>query len=591
MKKITVILFLLSICYMQGQYIIKDGADLLKLKKVPQEKAYIDHNGPILLAGEYLYYSVHFFNAQTNKLTNVSKIGYVALVNESKQFIFEQKIKLTKGHGAGDFFVTTKIPSGKYKLLGYTQWMKNSGLSQVYKDDIIIINPYMADQSALQPGSNRALANQDNTTNSNNIDSSTIALTTSKLTYQTREKVALSVKNYKGPLGYGSYSIKVKKIEDLGAEPALLATTYAKNYFNAHKQIPQAVGDSIFLPEQRGELFYGKVKDSKTNTPAANIPVVISIPGKEFLLKFSQTDDQGNFYSYFIKDHKHPMAVVQIENQAKSYSIEKSTTRNLDLTGLTFSDFVLTNEMAQSIKDRSITNQIENQFFTAKPDSILENDPIDPFDGGLPEVVLLDEYTRFPTFEETLKEVVEYSGYRKDKKGNDYIKVAQDFKNYNEQFNDFPAIVLVDGVFIPHHEQIKSLDARTIEKISLIRDQFRLGQKDYQGIVSIETFKGDFLEGYSSTNSTVVPFKRPIPKKNYYIQKYGTDNITYERIPDYRNLLFWKPQLKINESNYDFEFYTSDLEGDYEVILNGFTSFGKPLTVTKKITVVAQQLD
>ncbi|SNR26412.1 hypothetical protein SAMN04488009_0498 [Maribacter sedimenticola] len=590
--KTIAILFLLSVFYAQAQYVIKDGADLLKLKKVPQEKAYIDHNGPILLSGEYLYYSVHFFNAQTNKLTDVSKIGYVALVNESKQFIFEHKIKLAKGHGAGDFFVTTEIPSGKYKLLGYTQWMKNAGLSQVFKDDIIVINPYLADQTALLPMSNTHLENYvDEKETKKSIDSATIALSTNKSTYQTREKVGLTIKNYKGPLGYGTYSIKVKKIDELNSTPALEATTYATNYFNANKQITQAVGDSIFLPEQRGELFFGKVVDKETKVPVPNIPVVISIPGKEFLLKFSQTDDKGNFYSYFIKDHKHAMAIVQIENQDKSYTVEKSSTRKLDLTGLSFSDFVLTEKMAQSIKDRSIANQIENQFFTAKPDSILASDPIDPFDGGIPEVVLLEEYTRFPTFEETLKEVVEYSGYRKNDQVKDYIKVSQDFKDYNEQYNDFPAIVLVDGVFIPQHSEIRNMDARTIEKISLIRDQFRLGQKDYQGIVSIETFKGDYVEGYSAPNSTVVPFERPVSKKNYFVQKYLTEDTSYERIPDYRNLLFWQPQLKINESTYEFEFYTSDLDGDFEITLNGFTSYGKPLTVSKKITVVAQQLD
>lgn len=577
---------------MHAQYVIKDGTDLLNLKKVPQEKAYIDHNGPIILSGEYLYYSIHFFNAQTNKLTDVSKIGYIALVNEAKQFIFEDKIKLEKGQGAGDFFISTQIPSGKYKLLGYTQWMKNSGLSQVFKDDIVIINPYLADQSALLPSIKEQPIKSSITKEKNTVlDSATIAIITEKTTFQTREKVQLSIKNYKGPLGFGSYTIKVKKVEDIPIASAMNATNYAHTYFNADKQIKQKIGDSIFLPEQRGELFYGNIKNSITNEPVAALPVVISIPGKEFLLKFSASDEHGNFYSYFRKNRKNRMAVVQIEDQNNNYIIEKGNPQKINLRGLKFSDFILTKEFAASIKDRSIANQIENQFFNAKPDSIIKGNPIDPFDGGIPEVVVLDDYTRFSTFEETLKEVIEFSGYRKGEKENDYVKVAQDFKAYNEQFNDYPAIVLIDGVFITNHEKIRNLDARTIEKISLIRDLFRLGQKDYQGIVSVETFKGDFLDGYNAVNSLVVPFEQPVPKKNYYVQKYSKEDSTFNRIPDYRNLLFWRPQLLIEDSSYDFEFYTSDLEGEYEIILNGFTSYGKPLTVIEKIKVSAAQID
>ena len=40
-----------------------------------------------------------------------------------------------------------------------------------------------------------------------------------------------------------------------------------------------------------------------------------------------------------------------------------------------------------------------------------------------------------------------------------------------------------------------------------------------------------------------------------------------------------------------FEFFTSDVEGTYEVILNGFTSYGKPLHVVKEIEVVAKNIN
>lgn len=568
-----------------AQYVIKDRSDLLNLKKVPQEKSYVDHNGPLVFSGEYLVYSLHCFNAQTNNPTNVSKIGYVALVNESKEFIFEHKVKLEKGHGYGDFFVSTEIPSGRYKLLGYTQWMKNSGLSQVFKDDIVIINPYLADQSTLLDISREDVL--PNTVKSTIIsDSSTLTIRTNKSTYLPREIVNLNIKNFKGALGHGSYTIKVKRKEEIAIASAINSITYGNAYFNADKEIKQTIGDSIFLPEQRGELIYGTVKNTETELPTENLPVVISIPGKESLLKFSETDQNGNFYSCIRKDRKNPFAVIQVENQDGTYIIEKGVPKNIDLSDLKFSDFNLSRDQEEYIKNRSVLNQIENQFFGSKPDSILESNPIDIFNGGIPEVIILDDYTRFPTLEESLVEVVKFAGFRKGNTNDAYIRIGQDFKSYDEEYNDFPAIVLIDGVYIPNHEQIRTYDARKIEKISLTRDQFRLGSKEYQGIISIETFKGDFLDSYTSKNSLVVPFKQPISKKNYFVQTYQLGDTTFDRVPDYRRLLYWNPQFNIANSTYDFEFYTSDLEGTYEIILNGFTTYGKPLSIIKEIEVL-----
>lgn len=572
-----------------AQYVVKDGTELLNLQKLPQEKAYVDHTGPLIFSGEYLYYALTCFSAQTNKLTDISKIGYVVLVNEAKEKVFEHKLKLEKGMAQGDFFVATDIPSGKYKLLAYTQWMKNGGLAQVFQDDILIVNPYLADQSSLLPmaptdAEDLPVAMNEASTSAV-MDSATVSVNLDKNTYAPREKVTLSIKNYKGPLGVGTYSIKVRKKNEIPSMPAVSAIAYATSHLNVDKQLKQAVGDSLYLPEQRGELFFGSVVDSLTKAPIKDVPVILSIPGEEFILKFSQTDQDGNFYTYLRKDYKNALAVIQVEDKNQAYEITKGVVSDLDLSGLTFSDFRLSKEHANYIRERSILNQIENQFFAKKPDSVLQGTPIDPFDGGLPEVFYLDEYTRFPTFAETLVEVVKFAGYRVGGAAPDYVKISQDFKTFNEEYNDFPAIVLIDGVFIPNHEEIKTFDARSIERIRIIRDQFVLGGKQYQGMMSVETFDGDYVETFNATNALVVEFDAPLAKKNYYKQDYSSADNPFSRIPDYRRLLFWEPHLQVAGSSYNFEFFTSDIEGEYEVMLNGFTSYGKPITLSKTIYV------
>jgi hypothetical protein len=566
--------------------VVKSPTELESLKKLPQEKVYIDHTGPILFAGEYLYYALYCFNAQTNKRTNISRLAYVALVNDEKELVFEHKLKMDGGLGQGDFFISTDVPSGNYKLLGYTQWMKNNGIAQVFKDDIVIINPYLADQSKLwaKADDNVAIDKDSKSEESRVIDSSTVSFSIDKTRYAKREKVKLSLKNYKGYLGNGAYTLKVRSKEQLGRDSFMDATSYADAYFNVEKQIKQRVGDSLFLPEQRGELFFGTVT-AADGSPVVDKPVVISIPGKEFLLKFSRTDDDGNFYSYLRKDYKVATAVVQVEDESARYNINKGAAGNLDISTIGFSNYTLSEKDKETILARSVQNQIENHFFQVKPDSVLQGDPIDPFDGGTPETVFLDDYTRFPTFEETMVEIIPNAGYRNGGKANDFVKVAQDYETYDEEFNDFSSIIVIDGVFIPNHEKIRTYDARNIEKISLIRDKFRLGGVDYQGIVSVETFDGNYLETHGYENSSVIDFNKPEPVKNYYNQRYDEGDDRYSRIPDYRSLLFWKPHIVIDKNTYEFEFFTSDITGEYEIMLNGFTSYGKPITLTKTFTV------
>ncbi|WP_228235305.1 hypothetical protein [Allomuricauda sp. M10] len=588
MKK-QLILFLALIgatMAVRSQYVIKDVGELIDLKKLAQEKVYVHHTGPLVFAGEYLHYAFYCFNAQTSRPTNISVVGYVALVSEEGKYILEQKIRLDKGLSQGDFFIKTDVPSGNYKLLGYTQWMKNNGVQQVFKGDIVVINPYQVDQSKLLEGNSQGeetgISNKEMEKPS---DSSIVQLHFDKKNYGTREKIHLAVKNYKGQLGNGNYTVRVQKKATIPTASAMNAMEYGTAYFNVDKQIDKEVGDSLFLPEQRGELFYGKAMERVSGKPVEDVSLAMSIPGDEFILKSTVTDNSGSFYTYVREEYKEPRVIVQFMEDSPGLELELDTVPKLNVSGVTFDHFRLKPEYVSAIKERSIYNQIENHFFSVKPDSVLLGDPIDPFGGAIPEVISLDDYTRFPTLQETLVEILGYVGYRNNGKGADYIHINQDVKGYQKEYDQYPAIVLIDGVFIPNHERIKTFDARLIKSISLIRDKFRLSGKDYQGMMEVTTFDGNFYETYAPEFGINVPVGKPLPKKNYYRQNYDGVDAGYQKIPDYRSLLFWEPHVELEGDTLEFGFYTSDLTGDFDVILDGFTTYGKPITVYKSISV------
>ncbi|MBT8315742.1 MAG: hypothetical protein KJP26_14900, partial [Maribacter sp.] len=123
---------------LSAQYVVKSPEELMELKKLPLEKVYVHYNTGVLFPGEYLYYSLYTFNAATNKLSTISRMAYIELVGDDLSTVFKQKVQLKNGRGQGDLFIPVTIPSGNYKLIGYTHWMNNEGVDQLFKGDVIV---------------------------------------------------------------------------------------------------------------------------------------------------------------------------------------------------------------------------------------------------------------------------------------------------------------------------------------------------------------------------------------------------------------------------------------------------------------------
>ena len=550
---IALFLFLMQFGGIRAQYVIEDSVELETLKKLPLEKIYLHSNSSLFFPGEYLYYSMNCINAMTNRLSTISRVGYVELIDKNHKSLFKQKVLLAGGKGQGDFFIPVTFPSGNYKLIAYTHWMRNAGVSQFYQDDIVIINPYQIDQENLLNKKEETInldAVQEDTSEFQLSDKS-IELQTSKTIFGKRDRVSLIPRNYKGSLGYGNYSISVRLKNDLGVKPAMSASYFGDKYLTSTKILPKNINDSIYLPEQRGELFYGRVLE-KEDIPVVNETVIISIPGNDFQLKSAITDKSGSFYTYVNKPYSASTIIAQtIEKDAKKMVllIDKP---ELEFETLEFSDFIINSKMEKAIVERSVYNQVENAM--------------DPFDGGSPEIINLDEFTRFPTIRETLVELVPNVWVKKLDNDSYTFWVREKLEKYEIEFESDPPLVLIDGVFVQDHTAILNFNARLVDRISILRDPLVLGDN----------------------NMAINDLEKPTSLKNYFNQSYATENMEkFKNIPDFRSQLYWNANITINQNSNEknYEFYTSDIAGEYEIVLEGFTTYGKPITVKKMITI------
>ncbi|MCF6222154.1 MAG: hypothetical protein L3J34_00370 [Flavobacteriaceae bacterium] len=546
--------------------------------KIPQEKIYLHHNDTFFLTGEYIYYKVYCLNDVTDKLSDFSKIAYVVLVNSESNEIFKHKITLDYGVGQGDFFIPSSVLSGNYKIIAYTQWMKNTSIDNFYQNDISIINPFQSDQKNILPNE-KEVSVKTVTLEKGKIDKSISKLNTNGTTFGSRDKVTIALDDLMNSTK-GNYSISVKKIEPLKTPKRNTAIQFAISNSQKENIRTNTNKSNIVIPELRGEMLMGKVFFKDTNKPAENIKVALSIPGKNYIFKVSNTNKLGVFYFNLIREYENKNALIQIIDKHKDqYDFNFTEPAALDYSTLNFEQFIITPAIDKLILQHSISNQIENAYADVKQDSLVNIKITPPFFNKPTYEYILDDYTRFSTVKETILEVIEQASIRKSKE--DFFIHVRVYDDNVE--SSLKSLLLVDGIFVQNHNDIVNSKSSSIKKISLVNEQYVYGSQVFEGIILLETFDGNYNKLPVMHVGKKIKLFKPIEKKKYFNQVYDSSN-NLDRIPDYRSQLVWEPNFNLNKDS-SYSFYTSDLKGDFEICIEGFNENGLPVSISKIIKV------
>ncbi len=549
-----------------------------------QEQVFLHSNTNMVFVGEYVYYSLYCLKQGTGELSDVSKIAYLKLVNQDREVVLEQKIKLTNGMGDSNFFIPSSIPSGNYKLLAYTQWMLNNGKDYYYSEDITILNPYTSDQAVFRnQNSNDSVATSSTLTDTGrdtSVRNSKLSLALDKSSYAQREQISINIAASTLD-GLGQYSLSVRKVDELKTGKKNTAYNYNEVYPAIEKQ-----GEMV-LPELRGDLFSGElattVNDGSSVT-LQSVHVGVSFPGEDYLFKLATTDENGNFFVNIEEDYNSEEAYFQVvEGSLGQYKINIKPEVALNFDRLRFTSFSLDKALEPIILERSIYNQIENAYYSSKPDTILIGKANDRFYGPSTLQYALDDYTRFPSMKETFIEVIEHVWIQENKNGKQEFHVRP-IPPYVEN-GELP-LVFIDGVLIVDHERLINLSPVQVHSVHISRNQHFYGTKSFQGVVDVTTFKSDYYKTYYSDDLLVHKFLKPKEKKNYFRQSYELDfKENFERLPDFRYQLLWIPRFDLLQKNESVTFFSSDVTGNFEVSLEGFTTSGTPVSLKANFKV------
>ncbi|WFO16833.1 hypothetical protein M601_003325 [Cellulophaga baltica 4] len=448
--------------------------------------------------------------------------------------------------------------------------MKNNSVSNFFQEDIVIINPFSnrskIPDSTLFLNSVKAIELPSKTTLKSHL-----ILSLEKQFVNTREKLKVNLETKNKEFLEGEYSLLIKKKNNFHVQK------YASNSLRKNKQ----KSSEFYFPELRGQLISGTIQEVGSGHLLPNKNFTFNIPGNNYQLYTFKTNSNGQFILDYRNSSEIDFALLQpIGKSDEKIEINLDTHKNLDYSSLDFIEIKIDSTLKDLILARSIHNQIENAYYNAKPDTIVSLPLKKAFYGDLGVKYILDDFTRFPSFKETIVEIIDNVWISEDKKGKYELKI----KSYGEQFSegDYDPLIIIDGVRLNSIEGLISYNTQNIKSVTVVRDKYILGANIFSGIIDIKTFQGDFGRNEDYFGLTKLELNAIAPRKKYFQQKHLLSD---DRIPDYRHILYWNPEFKMNSVRNDFSFYSSDVKGTFVIQLRGFSSSGTPIEIEEEFTV------
>jgi hypothetical protein len=237
--------------------------------------------------------------------------------------------------------------------------------------------------------------------------------------------------------------------------------------------------------------------------------------------------------------------------------------------------FILTEQERERAKEIMFNMQVSkfynNGIFKNIQPELTDVRPFN-FYGKPSNVVYLDDYIELPTLEEVFIELVPevYPVIRKKK-----TQLIMKNEYYSNQSLSFDPLILIDHLPINDLDKVLLLPPSRIQRIEVVNELFLQGKFFYGGIISIFTKENDLGGIELPENSFFFNFKNFEDQESIKFPEYHVNDSTDGNLPDYRNCLYWDPDLHINPSpSTQVNFYTSDSRGEYIIYVRGVTKTG-----------------
>jgi hypothetical protein len=347
-----------------------------------------------------------------------------------------------------------------------------------------------------------------------------------------------------------------------------LMLTHGWRRFNWKSVFDSDTQAAKFSPESEGMVVSGQVKINGPLQTTAQQELLLSVHGASVNVFTAESTPTGRF-EFYVRDVKgvKNMVVVNRNNTLLNYVLDNSFEDSV-YTSDARSNFRPTNSW--TLRERLTHSQVMNQVVTysERPRDTFAVER--PFYGKPSVSYTMADYVAFPKVEDVLREYVPEVIVRANERRLQMYLLDKD-KNI---FFTEPPLVLVDGVPIINSNKLTRGSANSLEKIEIIPKKYFLGPTEFSGIINFKTATRNLAGFELDSTSFVFSVDGPQVEREFYAPAYPDQKSKNSRLPDFRQLLYWNPDVKSGEGENVVRFYTGDKVGKFIGVVHGITNEG-----------------
>jgi hypothetical protein len=557
------------------------------------EKMIVLTDRSVYIAGENLLYNLFLLDSQKKSLVSYSSIGYITVRDKDGSIVGKSQVKIINGKADAGIYLPDTLKTGYYKVVAYTNFMRNGLEKNFGSQTIIIANRFDADFSTLfqndeKEGYSVILGDGDihlsDTIVQNSLeDTGILSVTSNQPVYKKREKVTLKIEpvhNLAQPI-----DLVISVVEENRFENRQLSLNKDESISFCNAKIPEITNKPYYLAEDKYLELRGKVRNINSDNGFPGKILYLSSRDTIANLQYAITDTLG-YFRFPLSDYydgKELFIKVAESKPDDAYEIDIYSKFNakLSYSPLIFkmdSSFLYYLTQSQEV----VRVQKSYQQIQSVSDTIIYNQKV-------PRVYYKADFRIYPSDYDELTDFVEIAreilpSFRVRKNNNVYSGEMFDYDK--KTFLKHEPLIFLDGVLIDNLTQVIGLGTRSIKKIDLLAGEWVFGDLVLPGVIAINSSKEAWRNiSYSKDNIRLKAesyFKTPSTKgPNYSIVPVGS------RKPDFRQLLYWAPSIRLSgNAPVYIEFYTSDYAAPYSIKVTGIGPDGKLFKAMAKIEVV-----
>lgn len=522
-------------------------ACILCLGAVAQEKEIIRiyTDKTCYLAGEEMWIKV-CIDSEAYPGNELSQVAYVE-VCDTELMHATGKIALTNGTGWACIQLPQSMHSGSYQLTAYTRYMRNLPIERFATKRLAVINARISSEE------DNFLVNDSVTFPSlaEEIPSlQTGSLSSKESIYASRSKVTLN------------WSEEMANAHELTLSVVRqdCRTYLPEATNNASHQVSQE--NQRWIAECEGHIVTGTINNSDAPELFAT---QLSCLGKEIQVFDGVYLPDGN-YRFYTHNVYGQQDIVLSTDEGTPYRMEPVSPFAEILPVETPALYAWFDE--QELTRRSIALQLTQEL----PEVELEPEISHLLFNKLPDHSYnFDEYVRFNTVREAFIEFV--IGVNVDRI--DGKRIIRMLRENISRYGRFKSLVLIDGVPFDDHDAVLQFDARQIHYLHQYRGRYTMGNRVYEGVLSMITHRGEMTSMRIGHNMHMLEYEFPQKQPTFHAPEYHTAEQVASRMPDFRHTLYWQPFFKRGTT--EVSFFTSDMKGTYKATLQGIADDGSLL--------------